>query len=265
MSRHPLSPCVNDLKQPGRQPGFTLVELLVVISIISILVAILLPALSKARQATYRISCASNMRSVGLAGLIMYANDHKGWTLGGHSYGGLGPTWRIPWSTRLGSGDASGLGYINWDRNKMQAYPNNSIQRQTPWGVFACPAERRPVNDNVEPINFGIYNHLGYPTYRSYSAVWKWYRSPAPHENRYLFYESILRPTKLALVTDAPVNTYFMDIGVAATRLPAVERHDDTANFFFADGHIEVIRGDYLRETTIDNNSERFFPYGWRE
>lgn len=61
----------------ARRTGFTLVELLVVIGIIALLISILLPSLSKAREMGKSIKCLSNLRQLGMA-TYGYANEHKG-------------------------------------------------------------------------------------------------------------------------------------------------------------------------------------------
>ncbi len=66
-------------KSPG-ETNFTLIELLVVIAIISILAAILMPALKRSRDVALRITCTSNLKQCGL-GFINYLNDGDGYLL----------------------------------------------------------------------------------------------------------------------------------------------------------------------------------------
>ena len=110
--------------------AFTIIELMVVIAIIAILISMLLPALSAAREQAKATQCASNLRQLGAA-LTMYAN----------SFGGRLPSWSgwHPYPPDPGSAQYIGIG---WTEALAQYYvaPDNP--------AYNCPAfpEGNPLN-----------------------------------------------------------------------------------------------------------------------
>jgi prepilin-type N-terminal cleavage/methylation domain-containing protein/prepilin-type processing-associated H-X9-DG protein len=108
---------------PLTRLGFTLVELLVVVAVICTLSALLLPALTGAKLAAYRIQCASNLHQIGVA-LSLYVDDYS-------KYPAFGDARRVPRTTDPRS--------VYWDA-KIQTYTKGDRQ------LFICPALPRTQN-----------------------------------------------------------------------------------------------------------------------
>jgi prepilin-type N-terminal cleavage/methylation domain-containing protein len=106
--------------------GFTLIELLVVIAVISLLLAILIPSLNKARSAARRVVCSHNLRQVGLA-VDMYTGDHDGFY----------PCAQDPVSTSPAYWLWMGRGWRQW----VQSYLSTIVDVNTP-SVLLCPSDR---------------------------------------------------------------------------------------------------------------------------
>ncbi len=68
-------------KRRGEKRGFSIIELLVVIGIVTVLLAITLPGLSKVRETTNRLKCANNEKQIGL-GMYAFQNDNKAFPIG---------------------------------------------------------------------------------------------------------------------------------------------------------------------------------------
>ncbi len=119
----------------NKRKNFTLIELLVVIAIIAILVSILLPALGKARQKAFDISCRNNLKSNGSA-QSLYSGDFDDWIVPGQDTGYL--SWVVLLS-----------GVNHWGGDPIQ--PNYGLRyygRTQTKGTQVCPSEALPFAAN---------------------------------------------------------------------------------------------------------------------
>jgi prepilin-type N-terminal cleavage/methylation domain-containing protein/prepilin-type processing-associated H-X9-DG protein len=148
----------------NKRTGFTLVELLVVIGIIAVLIAMLLPALSKARQSAKSVACMSNERQLGVA-MMLYAQENKGRFTGGRTVW-AGPTWMWDLSTTKSVSSKS------WNWAFEGIWRPNSTGRSI---VFVCPVSKPEVDvmrssgqavDITYAINGFLHTYdIGHPTW----------------------------------------------------------------------------------------------------
>ena len=108
--------------------GFTLIELLVVISIIALLISILLPALSAAREASRTVACASNLKQLGLANAL-YQNDFDQY----FPFARTSPE-NFFWHTTL-------RGYVGGSSRTLGAAASSG-ELEALRGAFLCPSAR---------------------------------------------------------------------------------------------------------------------------
>ena len=239
-----------------RRPGFTLVELLVVIGIIALLISILLPSLNRARDSANGVKCLSNMRQIGL-GFVQYVNDSKG----AMPYVARDNGWK-PWSARnygnpspaaAGTelGDAQRFNfhramfkYLDGDYiGDSQFLTSDSEALRCPTAVDFPTVGQAPVehSDTSYVVNGVLVN-------RKISAIKRSSEIAVLSEGRYAWYVSALRPFPIGnLMPGQSMNNVeyrqwmWVEGGVSAGDNPilnfTLHKRGEAGNMLMIDGH----------------------------
>lgn len=235
----------------NRRSAFTLVELLVVIGIIAALLAILFPALSRARYEANVTVCAANLEQWGVS-IQSYAADNRGYF----------PRQDLP-----------GTGRNLWDVS-LDFYGILNTQYGLPHSAFFCPLMNPDIADSFWDY-FGYFNIVGYEVWipRLNGGVTV---PPEPGDPGFIYADnnSFRGPIRMGepQVNSAPFITDFVDTQGATIPPPgtdlsremyigfdsnACHQRDpgliESANEAYADGHVERVRGGDLRPRYFGN------------
>lgn len=227
-----ISPCFRKAARPSgrRTPlcGFTLVELLVVIGIISVLIAILLPALNKARDAAKMVQCASNLRQIGQA-VAMYA-------IANHGYAPIQPPgvgapdfYKPYWMGQL-------AGYLGYSDTHTLMGGGGTVYANTILKVLQCPFR------SWQSPGVGAYSHsYGMNYFIDTDNTYRGYLTTYPT----IKYSSLKRAGRTLLAADAGSYnilyiSYVSECLAAGDSRYFTSEHGNALNVLFCDGHVSA-------------------------
>jgi prepilin-type N-terminal cleavage/methylation domain-containing protein/prepilin-type processing-associated H-X9-DG protein len=248
----------------GLRKGFTLIELLVVIAIIAILAAMLLPALTRAKQQGQSAKCKSNLRQIGVA-LQMYLADNNS---------------KYPYGLYLRRLSPIAAWPLNWWEMDLQQYCAVSWTNNP---GFQCPGYKYPTQwpalGRPGPIDSYAYNSFGtsFPLGLSGNG---WENEVWPATSA----ASLIAPadmfavgeSRLADFSDVPTTPSIGGFDIMRPGLTTYlvgmpsfpQRHGKNYNQLFCDGHVESINPNILFNVTNSaarwNKDHQPHPETWQ-
>jgi len=197
------------MKTKARETHFTLIELMVVVSIVVILVSLLLPALSKARASAARTLCSNKMKQIGTQ-VFFYSEDYRGYL---PPYGKLFKISSIAslvyWNNYIN--------YYYFQDKVIHALDNPSMN-------FTCPSDTSPYNYQ------GLVNSYGFNPY-----IMPGFDATAAGT-----VQKLSTPSEIYLISDSIWTSRWSLQGYSDKWTPPFLRldHNHSNGMFYADGHI---------------------------
>ncbi|MGL4422791.1 MAG: DUF1559 domain-containing protein, partial [Gemmataceae bacterium] len=156
------------MRKHHSRPGWTLIELVVVMAIVGVLVALLMTAVVQVRRKADQATCQNNLRQIGL-GLHQYHTTHKKLPSACRTWNDTQPgmTWLtrlLPYFEQQAAWDEAVADYKLSFRFSDPANPHRNLNRVMP--LFVCPADGRSQGVDDENHHCAYTHYLGVSGYR---------------------------------------------------------------------------------------------------